>query len=282
MVKYSRDWIKRYKQDQLMTIAGLRGSGKSMLAKYIINTRFIPENIDYLIYDVNDEYTEFPAKNRYVPKTDDIDEFEKITKVVWNETNKVFTIDEAEQFMSVRKPLTDHMMLITRRGRHKNIGSIAITRRIAEFSKEFFSLSDWVILFKLFSPNDIRYVAEFLGKDYAELLRSLPPYHYLVYHDGKVEEYQPDKSWWHIWKTSIQIEKWYNVPEKTIEFGNFLRKTGVLKTDKDTMHYLEYPSEYDVLEQKYRTYMYDNHNIHKYGLSYLGKQHDKHIEQIKI
>jgi hypothetical protein len=259
MVKNLSEWIKKYNPDELMLICGLRGAGKTHITEEIIKTKFIPSNINYYIYDLNDEYRDFPPQNVYVPKTTSETEFEEVAKKIWDTGNISFDIDEAENFINVRKPMTESMTAITRRGRHRKIGSIAITRRIAEFSKEFFSLSDWVVLFKMFSPNDIRYVAEFLTKEDADKLSTLKPYHYLVYHEGKTEEYGPEKPWWDIWHTSavkkMELGKWFEIPEKTIEFGTFLHDSGVLKTDNDIDHYLDNPLEYDTIHKKYVDYL---------------------------
>jgi hypothetical protein len=259
MVKHLGEWIKNYKPDELMTVAGMRGVGKSYLTKEIIKTKLIPEDIKYYIYDLNDEYRDFPPANVYVPKTTSETEFEEVAKKIWDTGETVFTIDEAENYINVRKPLTESMTSITRRGRHRDIGTIAITRRIAEFSKEYFSLSDWIVMFKVFSPNDIRYIAEFISKEDADRLSVLKPYHYLVYREGKVEEYGPERPWWDIWHTSaiksLSEGKWYEVPEPTIEFGKFLQETGVLKTDNDVDYYLNNPLEYSVLHEKYEDYL---------------------------
>lgn len=267
MVKHLSEWIKNYKPDELMTVSGMRGVGKSHLTKEIIKTRLIPKNIDYYIYDLNDEYREFPQKNVFVPKTTSETEFEEVAKKIWNAGETVFTIDEAENFINVRKPLTESMTSITRRGRHRQIGTIAITRRIAEFSKEFFSLSDWIVMFKIFSPNDIRYVAEFISKEDADRLSSLKPYHYLVYREGKVEEYGPERPWWDIFHTSaiksLSVGKWYEVPTTTVEFGEFLKESGILKTDDDIDHFLDNPLEYDSIFKKYEDYL---------GSDYLEKE----------
>lgn len=269
MVRNLSEWIKNYKPDELMCVSGLRGSGKTHLVEEIINTRLIPNNLDYYIYDLNDEYRAFPPKNVYVPKTTGDEEFETVAKRIWETGEVVFDVDEAENFINVRKPLTESMTAIVRRGRHRRIGSIAITRRIAEFSKEFFSLSDWVVLFKMFSPNDIRYIGEFLSKEDADRLSTLKPYHYLVYHEGKVEEYGPERPWWDIWHTSaiksMELGRWYDVPEKTIEFGTFLQQSGVLKTDDDIDHYLDNPLEYDAVHKKY--------------VDYLGSEYLEHPEE---
>lgn len=171
------------KNDELVTIAGMRKAGKTQLAMNIIKGL----TTDYFIYDINDEYKEFPDDHRYVPQTESMEEFDSVCQMIWGRGNIIFFVDEAEQFMNVRKPLSQYMMLITRRGRHRGIGAVAITRRIAEFNKEFFSLSDHVFLFRVFSPNDIRYIQEFLGND-AEKLRHYPNYEYMHYSYGNIEE----------------------------------------------------------------------------------------------
>ena len=61
---------------------------------------------------------------------------------------------------------------------------------IALLSKTMFSLSEYCIIYKTFSPNDINYLREFMG-DEAKQLRSLEDYYFLLYHKGITNLYPP-------------------------------------------------------------------------------------------
>ncbi len=68
---------------------------------------------------------------------------------------------------------------------------VGITRRIAEMNKTFFSLCDHVIIFRHFSPNDIKYLTEFLGREWATVISGLEDFHFLHFRQGVVTQYPP-------------------------------------------------------------------------------------------
>lgn len=175
------------KSTDITTVSGMRGSGKSSWVKYAIN--HFGKN--FLIYDINDEYQEYP-RNRYVPKTDDIEEFDRLCKLVWDTGNIMLVVEEAHQYLKNKANLPRNAMLVIRRGRHRNIGVVAVTTRIANLNTEVVSQSHNVVLFRHFSPADIHYLKQFIG-NYADRLQDYTDHRYMVYSKGTIKEYPPLK-----------------------------------------------------------------------------------------
>lgn len=157
--------------DQICTIAGQRGVGKTYLAKQLISglQRVI-------IYDPVGEYD---PRFAYVPNGDSVEEFEEFMRKCWNMGNVFIVIDEAERFLRNNGRILPYTYKVINTGRHRNIGMMCVTRRLAELHKTAFGLSAMVILFRLFLPNDIKYIGEFLVN--AEAVRTLPDYKYKVF-----------------------------------------------------------------------------------------------------
>jgi len=157
--------------DEICVIAGQRGVGKTTLAKNLISgiTRVV-------IYDPVGEYD---PRFSYIPQTDSVEEFEAFMKKCWEMGNVFIVVDEAERFLRNNGRILPFTYKVINTGRHRNIGMMLITRRLAELHKTPFGLSAMVILFRLFLPNDIKYISEFLNK--AEEVRTLPNYKYKVF-----------------------------------------------------------------------------------------------------
>lgn len=160
------------RSDELITIAGKRGYGKTTAAKTLIS-----KLIRVIIWDPMNEYKEFP--NRYIPSTGSIEEFNRFLKFYWDQGNIFIFVDEADQVLPEGRPLCEYGGKIVNLGRHKNIGMGTITRRIALLNKTVVSQAQELILFHTFIPNDIRYLNEFIIG--ADQLRTLPKYKFKTY-----------------------------------------------------------------------------------------------------
>ena len=120
----------------------------------------------------------------YQPIKNDEEEFERFCKTVWeNRDNIIVFVDECDEHADLYHLPTFFGRLV-RLGRHKGIGVVAITRRIANLNKTVPALSQIIISFRQMLPNDVGYLADFMGWKNASQLRDLPDYHYLNY-DGK-------------------------------------------------------------------------------------------------
>lgn len=168
-----------------VTVCGMKGTGKTFLERYGLLPRY--QNI--LIFDPNDEFQDFPGK-QYIPKTDSPLELDRVAKQVWVRGNTLLLVSEAELYLPVNRPLPPNIFKIVCRGRHRNVGVISDTRRIANLNKTVFGLSEHCFIFRHFSPTDIRYLSEFLPVDCRQLA-SLEDFHFWHYTRGKVEECPP-------------------------------------------------------------------------------------------
>lgn len=164
------------KTDAIATIAGMRGSGKTTLAKRILSQ----VKGDVIVYDPMWEYD---PKISFHPHSDSKDDFDRFMGICWERGNLFICVDEAERYFRAKRLLTEYSTKIVNTGRHRNIGLLVITRRLAELNKTVFGLSETAILFQMFLPNDIRYIKEFYG-DKAEDLRSIGKYRYKVFSMG--------------------------------------------------------------------------------------------------
>ncbi|MBC8520977.1 MAG: AAA family ATPase [Methanomicrobia archaeon] len=156
----------------ITTIAGMRGSGKTTLAREIL--RQIKG--DKIVYDPMHEYNK---KISFRPKSDSLKSFDGFLKWAWKRGNIFICIDEAERYFPLKKTMLQYAFKTVNTGRHRNIGLLVITRRIAELHKTVFGLSNTIILFQMFLPNDIRYLLEFFPD--AEKLRHIPKFQYEIF-----------------------------------------------------------------------------------------------------
>jgi len=159
------------RSNEICTVSGRRGYGKTTLAKSLIS--------GLSRVAIWDPISEYNHPNSYVPTAGTIEEFDNWLKTWWVKGNVFILVDEADFVMPVRKPLTPMAYKIVNVGRHRNIGMGMLTRRIAELNKTAFSQSENVYLFRHSISNDINYLKEFL--DGVESIRTLEKFQYKCY-----------------------------------------------------------------------------------------------------
>ena len=181
-----------------ITVCGMKGTGKSCLEKHGL----IPNYERVFIFDTNGEFDEYPLlgevkegkepqlKVRYEPQTDSPKELDKIATALWAKGNCVLVVSEAELFLPVNGTLPPNIFKIITRGRHRNVGLVCDTRRIANLNKTAFGLSEHCFIFRHFSPTDLDYLKGFIPQD-VRGLQSLGDYHFWHYTQGKVEVCSP-------------------------------------------------------------------------------------------
>ncbi|MBT9151644.1 MAG: hypothetical protein DDT40_01840 [candidate division WS2 bacterium] len=165
-----------------IVVCGQKGCGKTFLIKALL-----PRYKKVFVFDPAQEFEQYP---HYVPQTDSPLELEKIAATIWNTWNILFVVSEAELYMPVNKLLPPSVFKIVARGRHRNIGLIADTRRVANLNKTVFGLSEFCFIFRHFSPTDLDYLSKFIPQDCTRL-KSLPDYHFWVYHRNQIKIHKP-------------------------------------------------------------------------------------------
>jgi len=178
----------------------MKGTGKTYLERYGL----LPAYKRAFIFDTNGEFTEYPTveeakdskkpvlKVRYEPQTDSPKELDRIAKALWEKGNYALFVSEAELYLPVNGNLPSNIFKIITRGRHRNVGLICDTRRIANLNKTAFGLSDHCFIFRHFSPTDLDYLKGFIPQD-VRGLQSLHDYHFWHYTRGNVEVCSPIK-----------------------------------------------------------------------------------------
>ena len=158
------------KSNEIITISGSRGFGKTTLAKSLIG------GLNRVaIWDIFGEYNH---PNSYIPTAGSMDEFENWLKLLWVLGNVCIMVDEANMVMPEGKPLCEHASKIINLGRHRNIGMIMITRRLASLNKNAVSQSAELFLFQHILVNDMKYLGDMIGKEDAMSLKGLKKFQY--------------------------------------------------------------------------------------------------------
>lgn len=182
-----------FKQTDIGLIAGKRGSGKTNLVLYLIDT-FTKLGANIIIVDpvfdlrnnlakINEQYGEkivhVPYGNRK--------QFEQLLYKLMKEKWKgIIIADEADKFFPNMQKLSDIENYFIQIGRHHGIGLIAVTRRLAKMHTDLTSQANKLYMFKHWQRADIDYLRESNLGDYAHLLKDLEKYWFL-YLDTDVE-----------------------------------------------------------------------------------------------
>jgi len=166
-----------------VTIAGLPGTGKTTLAKYLAS--LCEPNI--LIYDPLSQYDGFTEEQRYIPKSDSLTEFDSVCRRLRQRGDITFLVEEAERYLGQGKPLGENAFDLINRGRNWGVGVFAVTRRIQRISKDFFDLCQCCFFFRC-GLKSREYIADLTGWDTVRDIMSLPLYNF-VYYNVETEEY---------------------------------------------------------------------------------------------
>ena len=191
---------QKLKNTDVICIYGQRGSGKSIMAKYLL-LKF-PK---YIVFDPLGEYSRFgkvvfsleeinPEDERIIFNPRDTPNNEEthdlVSKYVWdNLPNYCFLTDEIHMYQS--KALTTNFKKVITQGRHRGIGMICVSQRFANVNQTITTQASHLFLFRLFG-RDIETAKTYFGSDIEDLLRQLEEYHY-IYWNTKQNNFLPCK-----------------------------------------------------------------------------------------
>ncbi|MBW7998472.1 MAG: ATP-binding protein [Candidatus Glassbacteria bacterium] len=184
------------KTSNRITICGMTGTGKTVFAKSLMMTMSSETN-PVGVLDPLDQFADIEEEGvleRVVPPPNQEGAmFDAMADRAMKRGNMSLFGEEAEMYVPERGKVGDPAMRAILRGRNRGVGITLITRRIAMLSKNFFSLSDHVFIFRHFSPNDISYLADFVGPETARRFMDLPDYYFAHFANGKTDFLKPIK-----------------------------------------------------------------------------------------
>lgn len=109
---------------------------------------------------------------------------EWMSKFVEEVENLCFIIEEADAY-ATPSSIPQGLRSLLKRGRHRGISMVFVTRRPAEVNRLITAQSKRFVLFRVTEPNDIRYLRTFVG-DHALTLPDLPELSFLDWQQGTV------------------------------------------------------------------------------------------------
>jgi len=160
-------------------IFGLKGSGKSVLLKSILDS-----SPDHLVYDPMNEHRGY---KRYVPddrrSTSELSDF--IAQVVIPRKPTLFVIDEANRHIRPKPtPLPAGVDELNDLARHWNISVGYVARRPVQFHTDIVELAQVIFFFILPGKNDYRYLED-LHAGLGDQVRQLRPFHFVSLTNGQ-------------------------------------------------------------------------------------------------
>lgn len=176
--------------EKRFAILGLQGTGKTYLAKYLLEQQ--PASI---AYDVMHEYQGY---NRYIvkyrqQKQEAIDELNRLVSqvVIASKKIKLFILDEANRFCPPKpKPLPDSILELNDFQRHYHISFGSICRRPTQLHTDLVELAHYLFIFQLKGKNDLLYL-DALNAGLGDTVAALPEYHFVIVHPNHDYETHP-------------------------------------------------------------------------------------------
>ena len=181
----------------IVTVLGMKGSGKTTLVKEMVS-----DWDRVVIVDANGEYEDgtiawgleesvnalqryenaqrFTLSLRLERKEDSL----KILRLTYLLSDVLVVIDEASLYSSAAF-MPDEIGRLVRFGRHKQISLFFVARRASEIPRDITANSDIVVSFRQQEPRDKEYLMSLFGEK-AEKVDRLPQYQVMVF--GNIEK----------------------------------------------------------------------------------------------
>lgn len=181
-------------QAPIVACFGRRGVGKTTLARTVARHQSRLVVWDYLseygplAFRTSDpaslgEYLAWArgrkfAAARFVPSTGTLDEFETFCATAYQSSNMLVVVEEAAAVCQASY-LSPAFGRIVRQGRHRGLGLLWCTQRLAEVSRTLTSLTDVWAGFSLSEPGDLQALALRCGREYADEVAALPRFQWV-------------------------------------------------------------------------------------------------------
>jgi len=183
-------------EKKIILIFGKRGSGKSYLAKKLIEkeSRLIVfdtlgEYTGGVVFENYEKFIEFwrttytrSFRLIYRPLRPDI-EIDKIAEAVFALGNLTLLVEEIDCYCTSYQ-ISEHFAHVVQRGRHKNITLLGITQRPYGVHRLLTSQAKEIYIFNTNEPRDREYLKTLLGQEIEVKLDQLEKYQYIKWTDG--------------------------------------------------------------------------------------------------
>lgn len=177
------------RRDIRRVIVGLQGSGKTVLAKSIID-QYHKQGVSTLVIDYQHEYdgkghTAYRVTDRVNP-TQEVDTVLRHmiidpyhARVPRRQRYGHLVCDEAPRYFPNRTPLPTSMAEINDVGRHIGVAVTCIARRFSQVNTDLVELAHEIYLFRQSGVNDLKRCNE-MSAGLATIVGSLAPHHYAL------------------------------------------------------------------------------------------------------
>ena len=183
-------------QNVIIGIAGRRGSGKSTIARRILERcerlvvwdpmaehRWIPnalEDQETLERFLGWASTQDTFAGRYIPDANLPEEFSELAWMVYDQENLVLGVEEVPMLCSPSSLPYDFDRLV-RLGRHADVSLVWTAQRMVEVARRLTAATDVFILFAHTEPRDLNGIADRCGSEVARRVAELPRHGYLIW-----------------------------------------------------------------------------------------------------
>ena len=118
----------------------------------------------------------------YLPADPGIEDFDEVCRITYYAMNITLFVDEAQSYAS-SSTIPFYFSEILRLGAQRNVGCVILSQRPRSMTNFVISEAEIIISFKLQLATDRRKIVEVVGPEVDEPLRTMPPYHFMLY-DG--------------------------------------------------------------------------------------------------
>lgn len=173
----------KIKISDTIVILGKKGSGKTTLIKFLVET--LMKNYKITILDVLGNFSYLCGKkniNYYLINPNDTKQIEQIANKIFSEGNQLVIFDEFDTYPynSMHK---DAMYNLFQLGRNRNIGFLLSARRTANISKDIIANATHVFIGATGYLPDIERLQTYYTFDMKDY-HSLKQYQFLYIYDG--------------------------------------------------------------------------------------------------
>lgn len=119
------------------------------------------------------------------PRPPSVESLENVCRQLNREyTDVMLVVEESDLYARAHPSRTPpEFYTIFHLGRERNVGSICITRRVQRLNQDLLTQAEHIIVFHQHWPNDLDYLAEWMGPEVYNIADLRVPYSYVHYQD---------------------------------------------------------------------------------------------------